>query len=109
MIVSEESVPVWKLAVSAAVNGPAGDQFAAVDHFLFAPPPVHVNVSAAAGSRMANDVARNHAAIRLSLNIPIVVHFFMLGFLLCGNYPTFSPQAQGEKRCLLCLHLLTRE
>ena len=56
----------FQLAVSEAVIDCAGDQFAVVDHFLFAPPPVHVSVSACAanGSMTAPAAVRKQTASR---------------------------------------------
>ena len=72
MTVSVDSVPDWKLAVSEEVIVPAGDQFAAVDQFLFAPPPVHVNVSAHDGETAATQIAAAIAAriIFVSMFLP---------------------------------------
>ena len=74
MIVSVDSVPVWKLAVSEAVIVPAGDQFAAVDQFLFAPPPVHVNVSAHDGEAATTQIAAIAARI---VFVPILISFLV--------------------------------
>ena len=80
MIVSVDSVPVWKLAVSEAVIVPDGDQFAAVDQFLFAPPPVHVNVSAHDGDTAA--VTHNATtAILFLVRIFVYLSEFFTAFL----------------------------
>ena len=92
MIVSDESVPVLKLAVSEAVIVPAGNQFAAVDQFLFAPPPVHVNVSAHDGvvmTQMAMVAANITGAEKIVVDL-IVFDFIVFSLFL--SVPFWHPK-----------------
>ena len=82
MIVSEDSVPVWKLAVSEAVIDCAGDQFAVVDHFLFAPPPVHVSVSAFRTPAANNLVLGSSFGILLGAPLLVLVSIAQKSFTM---------------------------
>ena len=90
---SDESVPVWKLAVSEAVIVPAGDQFAAVDQFLFAPPPVHVNVSALVGivtTQMAMVAANITGAEKIVFDFIVFFPFLVCSVLASQNSHSFQ-------------------